>query len=116
MEQDDLFERRGDDVVLEVPVTISEAALGASVASPPRAAATCRSRSRPAARTGARSACAARARPKLKGGGTATCTCGCACDVPEKLSKEQKQLFEQLAATLADPRRDGGLRGMTRGR
>ncbi len=42
--------------------------------------------------------------PKLKGGGQGDLHVRLRVRVPEKLSKEQKQLFEQLAATLPDPR------------
>jgi molecular chaperone DnaJ len=70
VEADELFERRGDDLVVEVPVTVAEAALGATVRVPTPGGLLVKLR----------------------------------VVVPAKLTKEQKQLFEKLAATLPDPR------------
>ena len=103
VEQDDLFDRRGDDVVLEVPVTVSEAALGTSVKIPIPGG----GRVALKVPAGTQDARTLRVRgkgaPKLKGG-HGDLLVKVRVQVPDKLTKEQKQLFEKLGATFADPR------------
>ena len=103
VEPDDLFERRGDNVVLEVPVTISEAALGTSVKIPTPGGGHV-SLKVPAGSQDGRTLCLrGKGAPKLKGG-QGDLHVKLHVQVPEKLTKEQKQLFEKLGATLPDPR------------
>ena len=105
VEPDDLFERRGDDLMLEVPVTVAEAALGAGVRDPHtgRRPVSLKVPARQPGRTHA--ARARQGRAAASRAATATCTCACVCIVPEKLTKEQKQLFEKLGDRAARPAR-----------
>ena len=90
VEPDDWFARRGDDLVLEVPVTLSEAALGdqgqGAHAGRRR---TCRSRCPPGSRDGRMLRVRGKGAPKIKGG-DGDLLVRLRIDVPEKLSKEQK--------------------------
>ena len=105
VEDSDLFERRGDDLLIEVPVTVAEAMLGTTVTHPDarrrQGLAQGAGRQRT---TGARCGCAARARPRLKGGGNGDLLARVRLIVPGKLTKEQKQLVEELGKTEPDPR------------
>ncbi|HEY5386527.1 MAG TPA: molecular chaperone DnaJ [Thermoleophilia bacterium] len=103
VEPDDLFERRGDDVVLEVPVTISEAALGTSVRIPTPGGGRVALKVPAGSQDGRTFRVRGKGAPKLKGG-HGDLHVRLHVQVPDKLTKEQKQLFEKLGAILPDPR------------
>jgi len=103
VETDDLFERRGDNLVVEVPVTVAEAALGTSVKVPTPGGGRVSLKVPAGSRDGRTLRVRGKGMSKLKGGhGDLLVTIR--LDVPAKLTKEQRQLFEKLAATLPDPR------------
>ena len=103
VEEDELFERRGDDVVLDLPVTVAEAALGASVRIPTPGGGKVSLKVPAGSQDGRTLRLRGKGAPKLKGG-HGDLLVRLSVEVPERLSKEQRQLFEQLAATLPDPR------------
>jgi molecular chaperone DnaJ len=103
VEPDDLFERRGDDVVLDVPVTISEAALGTSVKIPTPGGGRVALKVPAGSQDGRTFRVRGKGAPKLKGG-HGDLHVRLHVQVPAKLTKEQRQLFEKLGATLPDPR------------
>ena len=103
VEADELFERRGDDVVLDVPVTISEAALGTSVRIPTPGGGRVALKVPAGSQDGRTFRVRGKGAPKLKGG-HGDLHVRLQVRVPDKLTKEQKQLFEKLGATLPDPR------------
>jgi len=103
VEPDELFERRGDDVVLEVPVTISEAALGTSVRIPTPGGGRVALKVPAGSQDGRTFRVRGKGAPRLKGG-HGDLHVRLHVQVPDKLTKEQKQLFEKLGATLPDPR------------
>jgi molecular chaperone DnaJ len=106
VEEDDLFERRGDDVLLELPITVAEAALGTSVRIPTPGGGKVSLKVPPGSQDGRTLRLRGKGAPKLKGGGHGDLLVRLRVEVPEKLTKEQRQLFEQLAAVLPDPRRE----------
>jgi molecular chaperone DnaJ len=103
VDEDELFERRGDDLVLEVPVTVAEAALGTSVKIPTPGGGMVSLKVPGGSQDGRTLRLRGKGAPKLKGG-HGDLKVRLRVQVPEKLSKEQKRLFEQLGATLPDPR------------
>ncbi|NLE21355.1 MAG: molecular chaperone DnaJ [Actinobacteria bacterium] len=103
VESDDLFERRGDDLIVEVPVTVSEAALGATVRVPTPGGGRVSLKVPPGSQDGRTLRLKGKGMPKLKGG-HGNLLVRLRVQIPGKLTKEQKRLFEQLATTLADPR------------
>ena len=107
VEVSDLYERCGNDLVVEVPITVAEAALGTVVKVPtpgggrvslkvPAGSGDCRT-----LRLRGKGA------PKLSGDGKGDLLARLRVVVPAKLSKDQRKLFEQLAKTLPDPRPAG---------
>ena len=103
VETDDLFERRGDDLIVEVPVTVAEAALGATVNVPTPGGGKVSLKVPAGSQDGRTLRLKGKGMPKLKGG-HGNLLVKLRVQIPGKLTKEQKQLFEKLAATLADPR------------
>jgi len=103
VEPDDLFERRGDNVVLEVPVTISEAALGTSIRIPTPGGGHVSLKVPAGSQDGRTLRLRGKGAPRLKGG-QGDLHVKLHVHVPDKLTKEQKQLFEKLGTTLPDPR------------
>ncbi len=103
VEPDHLFTRRGDDLVLEVPVTLSEAALGTKVKVPTPGGGGVSLKVPAGSQDGRTLRVRGKGAPKLKGG-HGDLLVRLRISVPEKLSKEQKQLLEKLGATLGDPR------------
>ncbi len=96
-----LFTRRGDDLVINVPVTFAEAALGAQVEVP-----TLDGRVKLTVPTGSPDGrslrIAGKGAPRLKGGGRGDLIATLRLDVPRALSDKQRAALEKFAAI--DPR------------
>ena len=99
-----LFKRRGADLVIEVPVTYAEAALGAEVEVP-----TPEGRISLKVPAGSQDGKLLRVRgkgaPKLNGGGKGDLLARVRLDVPTKLTKAEREATEALGkASARDPR------------
>jgi molecular chaperone DnaJ len=96
-----IFQRRGDDVLLELRINVAQAALGADVKVP-----TLEGEEEVAISPGIQSGTVLRLRnkgvPHLRKNGRGDELVLVRVDVPTKLSREQKRLFNELGKTL-DP-------------
>ncbi len=105
VEASPIFERKGDNVEVEVPITFPEAARGAEVEVPTLNG---RKRLRVAPGTTLRhvsSDCAARGPPSSVGGGRGDIHYRFVIDVPGDLSKEQSDAVDKLSKVMrGDPR------------
>jgi molecular chaperone DnaJ len=100
-----LYERRGSDLVLEVPVTYAEAALGATVEIPtPEGRVALKI---PAgSQDGKLLKVKGRGAPKLKGGGRGDLLARLRVAVPTKLSKAEREAIENLQKVSHDDPRE----------
>jgi molecular chaperone DnaJ len=100
-----LYERRGADLVLEVPVTYAEAALGATVEIPtPEGRVALKV---PAgSQDGKMLKVKGRGAPKLKGGGKGDLLARLRVSVPTKLSKAEREAIENLQKIAHDDPRE----------
>ena len=96
----DIFERDGDDLHCEVPIRISQAALGDTVRVPTlrRRASSCASR--PKRRAARCSACAIAACVRCAAARRAICTARSSVETPVNLTPEQRELLEKFEATF----------------
>jgi molecular chaperone DnaJ len=103
-----VYTRRGDDLVVDVPVTYPEAALGATVAVPtPEGSVTVKVK--PGTEDGTLLRVKGKGAPKLKGSGEGDLLARVKLSVPKKLSKAEKEAVEALQkATKKSPREDLG--------
>jgi molecular chaperone DnaJ len=100
-----LYERRGADLVVEVPVTYPEAALGATVEVPtPDGAISLKVP--PGTDSGKLLRVRGRGAPKLKGSGRGDLLARVRVTVPKKLSKAEKEALEQLRAVSKENPRE----------
>jgi molecular chaperone DnaJ len=89
------FTRRGDDLVVEVPVVFSQAALGAEVKVPtPDGPVTVKVK--PGTVDGTLLRVKGKGAPKLKGSGRGDVLARVKLTVPKKLTKKQRELMEEL--------------------
>jgi molecular chaperone DnaJ len=90
-----LYERRGADLIVDVPITYADAALGASVEVPTPDGPI--SLKVPAgAQPGKLLKVKGRGAPKLKGGGKGDLLARLKLNVPQKVSKRERELLEEL--------------------
>jgi DnaJ-class molecular chaperone len=96
-----LFERKGDDIVLELPITAPEAALGATVEVP-----TLRGKVSmkvpPGTSSGRTFRLPGYGMPRLKGGGSGDQLVTVKIVMPSNLTPEEQELYRHLAARRAD--------------
>jgi molecular chaperone DnaJ len=99
-----LYERRGNDLVVEVPVTFSEAALGATVQVPtPEGPVSVKVK--PGTQDGTLLRVRGKGAPKLKGSGRGDLLARVRVTVPRRLKKRERELLEELQKqSHEDPR------------
>lgn len=98
-----LYERQGDDLVVQVPVTLSEAALGAQVEVPTpdgRVKLTVP----PGTQDGRKLRVPGKGATRLKGGGRGDLIAAVRIEVPRELTKRQRDALERFAKDEHDPR------------
>ena len=100
-----LFHRRGDDLLIEVPVTITEAALGAKVPVPTTDG-TISLKVPSGSQTGKILKVKGKGAPRLKGGGQGDLLVKLRVEVPTKLTKDQKKALEDFAKLRQDNPRE----------
>ena len=107
-----VFERRGDDFLLNVPVSFVEAALGAQIEVPRPGGGTVKLKLPPGTRDGKRLKVRGAGAPPARGGGGAPgdLVVRVGVVVPEKLSRREKEILEALAEERDEDVREGLLR------
>ena len=95
------FKRDGADVTLELPLSVSEAALGAEVMVPAPGGGRVRLKVPPGTQDGRVFRLAGKGAPRLKGGKNGDLKVKAKVVVPSALSDRQRQLFEELAEAEA---------------
>ena len=100
-----LYERRGDDLIVDVPVTFSEAALGATVEVPtPDGPVSVKVK--PGTQDGTLLRVKGKGAPKLKGSGRGDLLARVKVEVPKKLKKRERELLEELQKQSHDDPRE----------
>ena len=98
-----VYTRRGDDLIVDVPVTYPEAALGATVKVPtPDGQVTVKVK--PGTTDGTLLRVKGKGAPKLKGSGRGDLLARVKLTVPKKLSKAEREAIEALKKASRDPR------------
>jgi molecular chaperone DnaJ len=102
-----LYERRGEaDLVVDVPVTYAEAALGSSVEVPSPYGDRLSVKVPAGSETGKLLKLKAHGAPKLKGGGKGDLLARLRVTVPKKLTKKQRELLEEYAKATGEAPRE----------
>jgi len=91
------FTRKGADVLLDMPVTFAEVALGASIEVPTPAGERVRVKVPAGTKDGAVLKLKGKGAPKLKGRGTGDMLVKVCVEIPKKLNKEQKAALEEFS-------------------
>ncbi len=106
------FEREGEDLVLELPLTVAQAALGTHVEVPTLDGEPESLEVPPGSQHGAVFRIRRRGVPHLRGRGRGDLLVRAAVRVPSKLTDEQRALFEQLDEALGDAGSEDGRGGI----
>jgi molecular chaperone DnaJ len=101
-----VYDRRGEDLVVDVPVTFSEAALGATV-EVPTPTAPVSLKVRPGTQDGTLLRVKGKGAPKLNGSGRGDVLARVRVAVPKKLKKRERELLEELQKVPHDDPRGG---------
>lgn len=96
------FRRKGANVLLDLPVTIDEAALGADVAVPVPGGGTVKVKIPAGTEDGKTMRVRGKGTPKLRGGGAGDLLVTVRVKVPGKLTAEQKELLNRFASSRRD--------------
>lgn len=99
VEPDDFFERRGDDVVCEIPITFSQAALGAEVEVPTLDGRTAKLQIQPGTQSGQIFRLRGLGIPSLYGRGRGDQLVQVVVEVPTRLTERQRALLKEFAET-----------------
>jgi molecular chaperone DnaJ len=102
VEEHPVFRRTGDDFVVEVPVSIVEAALGAEIEVPCPEGGTVRLRLPAGIQGGRQLRVRGRGAPRPKSGGNGDLLVRARVVVPEKLNRRRREILEALADELDD--------------
>jgi molecular chaperone DnaJ len=97
VEPSPLFERKGSDLVIDVPVTYAEAALGATVEVPTPEGGRISLKVPPGTQDGRTLRIGGHGAPKLKGGGKGDLLARVRLAVPTRMSKAEREAIEELA-------------------
>ena len=97
VERSPLFERKGSDLVIDVPVTYAEAALGATVEVPTPEGGRISLKVPPGTQDGRTLRVRGHGAPKLKGGGKGDLLARVRLAVPTRMSKAEREAIEELA-------------------
>jgi molecular chaperone DnaJ len=100
-----LYDRRGDDLVVELPVTFAEAALGATV-DVPTPDGPVSLKVKPGTQDGTLLRVKGKGSPKLKGSGRGDLLARVGVNVPKKLKKRERELLEELQKQSHDDPRE----------
>ena len=101
-----LYERRGSDLVIEVPVTYAEAALGATVEVPTPFGERLSLKVKPGAQDGQLLRMRGHGAPKLGGRGRGDLLARLRLTVPKKLTKKEREAIEELQKVSHDNPRE----------
>jgi molecular chaperone DnaJ len=101
-----LFERRGADLVIEVPITYAEAALGATVEVPTPEGPQLSLKVPPGSQDGKLLRMRGHGAPKLNGGGQGDLLARLRLTVPTKLTKAEREAIENLRKVSRENPRD----------
>jgi molecular chaperone DnaJ len=102
-----LFERRGANLVIDVPVTYSEAVLGATVEVPTPYGGRVSLKVPPGTQDGRQLRIRGQGAPKLDGGGKGDLIARLRVTVPKKLTKKEREALEELRkVSREDPREE----------
>ncbi len=105
VEEDPRFERHGDDLLYDLPITFSQAALGADL-SVPSPSGNVTVRVPPGVQSGTVLTVRGKGLPSLAHGGRGQLHIRVQVWTPQRLSAEQKELFDRLAQVESQPQGD----------
>ncbi len=106
VQPDERFQRRGADLVYDLPLTFSRAALGTTVEIPTVSKST-KVKIPSGMQTGHVIRLRGKGLPRLRGGGRGDVLVRLAVMTPKRLTAEQRKLFEKLAESEKQPVQDG---------
>ncbi len=102
-----VFRREGDDLVVDLPVNVAQAALGAELTIPLPGGEETKVRVEPGTQSGHVIVIRGKGAPRLRGGGRGDLRVEVRVVTPRKLTPKQRELLQELARTLETDTGDG---------